>query len=113
MNAQTLEGILKTLSILATILTILSIVGPLVVAGLLWKASKEFASRRELSGYGKRLTDHELNRAQDQIKIDLAHQRLDKLESRIEVELKWIRRDLDELLGRKRADNEQSKPGPR
>lgn len=93
-----LAAALRVLQILVIVLTILGITVPVALAALFWKISKEFPTKKDLDGFGGRLTIAEKNIIEANLKADLAIQRLDRTETKLEVEMKYIRRDLDTLL---------------
>jgi hypothetical protein len=119
MKPDDLAQLLRTLQVIAVVFSILSVAGPIAIAALLWKASKFFASKDELTTEKNERTDHlsildqkfsdfMLNKRETDVKLDLALSRLDKFEEGIKVELKYIRRDLDQLLNRKLGTGDKS-----
>lgn len=96
---NTMQAVLAKLQIVAVVLTILAVVGPIAMFALFWHLSKTFVTKSEFNGQGSRVTALESMSIMNKDRADQAHERIDKMESALTVELRYMRRDLDRLIG--------------
>jgi hypothetical protein len=103
-TTQNINSTLEFLRGVSILLTIFAVIGPVIVAALLWNFQKTFATKREVDGQGGRITAYETMTIQNRERADHAHERLTLAEEKWTVELRYIRRDLDTLLQRKKRE---------
>jgi CRISPR/Cas system-associated exonuclease Cas4 (RecB family) len=82
----------------------LGMLGLVIPGAFLWFMSKYFITRKEFDGFGARVGKTELDAVESHTRADTAHERVDRIESALAVELRYIRRDLDILLEKSREE---------